>query len=49
MVSLEFFKHDSKLMDKEETDDIIYLDVLIIMIVTLTENYYISFIFTTED
>lgn len=31
VVSLEFFKHDSKQMDKEETADIIYLDVQVIM------------------
>lgn len=31
MVSLEFFKRDSKLMDKEETADVIYLDVRVIM------------------
>lgn len=48
-VSLEFFKHDSKLMDKEETDDTIYLDVQIITKVTLREDYYVNFILTAKD
>lgn len=36
-------------MDKEETDDTIYLDVQIIMKVTLREDYYVNFILTAKD